>query len=483
MSLGQVDYGLYGVIGGLASFVTFFNSLLAGSVGRFYAYSVGAAKKEGNEAEGLEECRRWFNVALFVHTMVPLILLVIGYPTGLWMIRHFLTIPPEKITACVWVWRFVCVSCFVGMINVPFGGMYSAKQEIAELTIYSFASTGASVCFLYYMVTHPSEWLVRYALGLCLISITPQLIIAWRACVKYPECRFNWYYLWDPARLKELAVYAGGRFLCAISLMMSSQGMSILVNKFLGPARNAAMTIGTSVSNHSTTLSMSCAHAFWPAITNAAGEGRLDYMRELVYRTCKFSTVLVLIFAIPLVIEIDEVMRLWLKTPPVDSASFCVCLLVSAVLERVVDGHWMAILGLGKIMAFQTVESLCWLGLTIVAGVVLYFGGGLIGVGISYIAGRATIIGVKLYYGAKLAGLSPVYWVEKIFMPIVFLTLVTSVFAVIPRLVMERSLVRVVTTSLVSCSVFAVLSWFLIFDAELRLFVKNKFQGVMRCRH
>ena len=52
-ALGQVDYGLYGVVGGLTVFIAFLNSILATSIGRFYAFSVGAAQKKGCAVDGL----------------------------------------------------------------------------------------------------------------------------------------------------------------------------------------------------------------------------------------------------------------------------------------------------------------------------------------------------------------------------------------------------------------------------------------------
>ena len=42
-ALGQEDFGLYGVVGGLVAFISIVNVLLGVAVGRFYAVSVGAA--------------------------------------------------------------------------------------------------------------------------------------------------------------------------------------------------------------------------------------------------------------------------------------------------------------------------------------------------------------------------------------------------------------------------------------------------------
>lgn len=473
MSLGSVDYGLYGVVGGLTAFVSFFNGLLSGAIGRFYAFSVGEAQKAGREAEGLENCRRWFNVALLVHSVVPVLLVAIGYPCGVWAVENFLTIPPDRVECCVWVWRFCCLSCFVAMVNVPFQAMYTAKQEIAELTVYGIAQTAATFLFMYYMVTHPGDWLFRYALWYCVIAITPQLLITWRALAKYPECRFRRAYIWDVPRMKLLAEYAGGRFLCGLSMMFSNQGVAVLVNKFLGPAFNASMTVANSVSGHAKTLSIACSNAFMPAITNAAGAGQLDRMRRLTLRTCLLSTLAMLIFAVPLGLEIHEVMRLWLKNPPVNSPELCVCLLITLVLDRVTDGHWMAIFAMGRIVAFQAVESVGWF--LSVAGVayVLVCGGSLVDVGIVIVVFRLLNGGIKLFFARRLAGVSIRLWVKEVCVPVLVITACSVLAASVPNQMLPTSFMRICLTSGCSLLVSLPLIWrFVLTEGERDKFAK-----------
>ena len=76
MALGEVDFGLFSVIGGLVVFIQFFNNVLAGATARFYAFSIGASKTNIT-TQGLEECRKWFNTALTIHTLLPLFLIAI----------------------------------------------------------------------------------------------------------------------------------------------------------------------------------------------------------------------------------------------------------------------------------------------------------------------------------------------------------------------------------------------------------------------
>ena len=149
MALGEVDYGLLGVVGGLTAFIAFFNGIMSGAVGRFYALSVGAARKD---ADGLEECRRWFSTAVSVHTVLPLVLMSVGYPVGVFAIEHWLTIPADRVSDCVWVFRFVCLTCLLEMSSVPFEAMYRAKQLIAELTVYSVITCTLNVVCPIYMI-------------------------------------------------------------------------------------------------------------------------------------------------------------------------------------------------------------------------------------------------------------------------------------------------------------------------------------------
>ena len=283
MALGQSDFGLYGVVGGLTAFIAFFNSLLAGAISRFFAFSVGEAMLARDPETGLAECRKWFNTAVFVHTAIPVVVMLVGYPIGVYAVRNWLTIQPDRVEAAVWVFRFVCISCFVGMVNVPFSAMFTAKQYIAELTLYSLITTILNVTGLYYMVCHPGFWLVKYSLWICLISVVPQILICWRATVLFQECRIKVGWLFDASRLRQLGAYAGWQMFGAFGSIARSQGIAILVNKFFGTRLNATMSVANQVAAQSVTLSSALNGAFAPALTTYAGAG--DNAKATFYYT------------------------------------------------------------------------------------------------------------------------------------------------------------------------------------------------------
>lgn len=473
-SLGHVDYGLMGVVGGLTGFVSFFNGLLAESVGRFYAFSVGKANAAEDRGSALEECRAWFSVALLLHTVVPIFLVIVGYPIGLWMVENWLVIPSERVADCIWVWRISCVSCFIGMVNVPFQAMYTAKQEIAELTIYSFVGTTLNALFVYYMVCHPGVWLVRFCFWSCFLVFAPQLIICLRACIKYPECRFRHSVLHNAALFKELFVYVSSRFLGATSQMVTSQGMNLVVNKMLGPVRNAAMAIGVNLASKALTLKGSLTGALAPAITNAAGAGDYDKVRRFACRTNVLSVLSIAVFALPLILEVDEVMILWLKKPPEMSARLCQLWLIAYLIDQSTIGHVMALFAKGKIVVFQVFESVIWISALIIAWCAVFFGMDIAGVGLGWMVMFSIDNVLKIYCGRRECGLSVRVWFTRVLCPLTFTCVATIAVGAVVVLLFRQSFGRLCLTTAVCEVVFLPLVWKLVLEPGEREMLLSK---------
>ncbi len=478
MALGEIDYGLMGVIGCLTTFIGFINGVLSSAVGRFYAFSVGQARVQ---KDGLEICRQWFNSALLIHTVVPLMLMTIGYPIGEYAITHaWLNIPPDRVGACVWVFRCACFSCFLGMVSVPFNAMYTAKQYIAELTLYSFVTTSVNVVFLYYMVSHPGEWLTKYALWTSLLGLMPQSIIAMRAMWIFPECRFRRAYLWSWTRTKALCHFAGWQMFGSLGAMLRGQGIAILINKYFGASVNAASAIGNNLAAHCSTLSGSMIGAFSPAITNARGEENWERMRKMAYRTCKIGTVLTLIFALPLALEVHEVLRLWLKTPPPYTGGLCLCVLGMVLIDKTAIGHLIAVNANGKVALYQAVLGTSLILTLPIAWLFVELGWGVYSIGFAMMLTMAFCAWGRVWFARKLVGMSARYWLAHIFIPLVVLMLVCGGVGFLPRLWMEPSFGRVcVTTGIVELLLLPC-AWFVILDTEERCFVQDKICGMLK---
>lgn len=466
MALGVDDYGIYGLVGGLTLFISFLNTVLAGALARFYAIAIGAKDREG--------CMGWFNTALLVNTAIPLGLIAIGYPLGVLMIKMVLTIPPDRLEAAVLVFRLACLTCFVNMVSVPFTALYTAKQNIAELTLASFFSPTLNTIVLWYMVNHDGVWLTTYAAWMAVGLILPQLVICALAFRLFPECRIRRAEICNWSRVGRLAGFSGYQLLGMLSGLLKTQGLMWVINCRFGPRMNAAQSLGNTVQAHCNTLGQALHGAFVPVITQACGARDYAKMNAYVHRTCQFGVFSSLFFMIPLAPELPEVMRLWLGNPPEYVIGLCLAAMIMSLVSASTAGHVVAVNAVGKIGLFHLV----------VCGINLH------ALPAAYLVGRLTnnvfmIVAViivfeainslgRILFARKLAGVSIREWMRRVAIPIIPVIVLSSAAGAIPRMLMESSITRIVLTALASEMVFLPLLWFFVFDAEMREFVKRK---------
>ena len=186
-ALGKDDLGLFGLVGSCVVFVTLFNGIMGGTVARFYAYALGERKHMADDA-GRRLMTEWFNAAFSVHAFLPVILAVIVYPLGVYALRHWLVVPPERVAACTWAFRLVLLSACVGMASVPYVAMYRAKQLIVELSFWEAARTIAAFACAYALLAWPHDRLIAYAAYMTLIPVAVCLAQMIRARLAFDGC-------------------------------------------------------------------------------------------------------------------------------------------------------------------------------------------------------------------------------------------------------------------------------------------------------
>lgn len=475
-ALGHEDFGLYAVVGAMVIFLNFLNIQFSGAIARYYAFSIGFARKSGNEIIGLTECRSWFTTAVMIHTILPLVMVAVGWPLGEYAIRHaWLSIPIQRVDACVWVWRIVCASSFFGMFNVPFQAMYLAKQYIAELTIYSFFQTIAKTAFIFYMTLHRCDWLVKYAVAMAVVAVAPQLVICLRAMVVFKECRIVSRAFGEFRRVRDLSCYALWTAIGGLGFVASHQCMSILINNYFGAKIVAGLGVSQTVSGEAASLTGALQGAFSPAITTAYGEGNLEKFRSMAFWACKAGTFLTLMFAIPMALEINQILIMWLKDPPPMSAQLCICALMFVVIEKLTCGHITAVNATGKIAKFQTLRGVLRCLVIPFALVPAYLNWGVVAVAAALPLSALIVDGGDVWLARSVVGMGVRYWLFHVVLPLLALVAIALPLGYCPRLWMEASFCRLVLTSLMIFFAMIPLGWCLLLDNAEREFIRQKF--------
>ena len=456
-AIGTEGYGVYGVIGVIIGICTIINATIAGSVGRYYAYAYGKSLAAEDKAAALDECRDWFNVAVLLHLIFPLIFTIAGLFAGEWCIEHYFRIPERYLATSHWVLYFALTSMFFGMVTGPFRAMYVAQQRIAELTVYEIFAPLFTLLFAWILLSYSGDRLFFHAGYSMMIAVVPNLIIIFRALVVFPECKIIFAKMKNFSAMRQLFSFAGWQLIGLTGLTLKTQGMPTLVNRCLGIQFNSTMSIAGTVVNHVGSLSSSLNNAFSPAVTNAAGAEDIVKFKNLALRTSKFSTVLLMLFALPLAGEMEYVIGLWLQTPPPCLAPICILLLLDAVIERSATGSMIAINALGNIRLH---ECLCFIFHLMTLVLCYYFavpcGMGIIGVGVGLVSGTGIIAVMRMTLWRFQLKMPLRGWIFKFVLPVTVVAIVSYCGGAGIRMLMQPGFIRLVISSAVTFIVFLI---------------------------
>ena len=462
--LGQVDFGLMAVVGALIGFVEFLNNILANAAARFLAFSIG----KDNEGE----TQRWFNVSLFLHIVAPLALISIGWPIGEWALDHFIKIPDHRLVTAHWVFRLSLILAFISMSFAPFRAMFIAKQDIAEMAIWGIAGSIANF-ILAYVVWHYSgdSWLF---FSICSVAISSSLVLMQigRAYKKYEECRIQFDLWLDWVRFRKLLSFSGWNLFGGLGQLLRGQGIAILLNRYFNPIStpgvNASYTISNTVSSSTQQLSSSLIGAFSPEIN--ANEGRGDRKRMLIQanRASKFGAYLTLLFAIPLILEIEYVLDLWLVQPPVYASGMTSLILCAFIIDRLTVGQMLAVSARGKIAGYQIMLGGFLLLTLPVAWLFLHLGLGPISVCWAYLITMSLCSIGRVFWAKSLVQFLPSIWIKEVFLPLNFLIIVSVFTGRMSQLFLDASLGRLSLVVAATLMTNIVLGWNLLLNINER---------------
>jgi len=471
-ALGQTDYGLFSLVGSVIVFITFLNGVMAGSVARYFAYSIG----RGDTLE----VTRWFNTAVSFHLCFAGTLVLVGWPVGEYMITHVFNIPPDRIYACLWVFRFSLVSAFASMVSIPFVAMFTAQQHITETAAWGILQSILTFTLAYMLTQSSGDRLLFYAIGMVSIIVFIQSVMAFRAFSVFRECRIVTQMWFDQRRFREIFSFAIWNLIGSAGSTFRDQGVAILLNLFFGPKVNAAFGVAKQVSTQTNQLSSAMLGAFSPEITASEGRGDRQRMLSLSHRASKYGTILVMLFAVPLIAEMDYVLELWLREPPAYTSQLCRLILCTFLIDRLTTGYLLAVNAHGKIAAYQATVGVILLLTLPLAWFFLRLGYPPTSVGFAFIATSVVCTMGRALWVRRLFGEPLGRWVVTVVLPCIIVGAFSSVAAMAPSWLMAPSFVRLVSSTALSSGACLFSAWLLALDKSEHMFIRQNCKGVLR---
>lgn len=149
--------------------------------------------------------------------------------------------------------------------------------------------------------------------------------------------------------------FAGWQFFGTGSYMLMTQGVNILLNFFFGPIVNAARGVAVQVDGVVQQFVNNFTTAINPQITKSYAAGNKEYMFQLIYSGAKYSFFLVLFFAVPIMLEANYILELWLKNVPEHTDSFLRLIIAIDLLYVLSNTMMTAMTATGDIKKYQII--------------------------------------------------------------------------------------------------------------------------------
>ena len=342
-ALGESDYGIYNVVGGVVAMFSVLSNSLSGAISRFITYELGTGNKE--------KLSRIFSTSVNIQILMALAIFGLCELIGVWFLNTKMNIPDERMEVANIVLQCSIVTFMVNLVSVPYNATIIAHERMGVFAYISILEAGLKLLVAYLIYISSSDKLMVYALLILGIAILLRLIYGIYCRGHFVEARYR--FLLDRPLLKEMTSFAGWNLFGSTAYMLNTQGVNMLINIFFGVGTNAARAIAVQVDSAVTQFVNNFMTAINPQITKSYAAGDRKYLFKLVCRGTKYSFFIMYLFIVPLVLEADTILGIWLKEVPTDTAVFMRMVLFSTLTTLLGNPMYTAIMATGKIRNYQ----------------------------------------------------------------------------------------------------------------------------------
>jgi len=418
-SLGVIDYGIYGIVGGIVTMFSFFNSAMISATERYLAFDIGQ--------NNYTKLKKTFNSVLIIHFLIAILVLILAETIGIWFLNNHLVIPKDRLYAANWVFQFSIFSFFFTIIQVPYVAMIVAKEHLniyAYINVLETILKFISVVLLFY-IGQNNDRLIIYAFFITLTALIIRFIY-WIYCKKkFRETHYEFSY--DKKYYVELLSYSGWNLFGNIAGVVRGQGVNVLLNLFFGPVLNATFSLTLMIQGVITNFVSSFQMAVNPQIVKNYAANKKEESLKLIFLSSKFSFSILSILIVPLLFNMEYVLKLWLDKVPYYLVNFLQLALIFSMIETISNPIMFGLQATGKIRNYQAfVGSLIMLNFPIIwilfeldfsPNVIFYV----------YLIISIIALLIRLYFVKKLMNIQITSFFKNVLYPILLLSIILFV--------------------------------------------------------
>jgi O-antigen/teichoic acid export membrane protein len=462
--LGVEDFGIYNVVGGVVTMFGFLNGAMASATQRFLSIELG--KKD------IIRLKKIFNATQVIHFGIAILVLVLAESIGKWVFNMYLNISIERINSARWVYQFAVLSLMISIIQVPYNSVILAREKMSVYAYISIIDVLLKLLVVFLLKLITIDKLKLYGLLLCSVSFIIALIFRLYSKRQFEETRFQ--LVKDKFLYKTLINYSWWNLFGVIASISKSQGVIVILNIFFGTVVNAAQGVANQVSGAINMFVSNFQIASNPQIIKSYAINDKEYMNNLIIRTAKFSFYLIFILTLPIILEIDYILKLWLKIVPGYTAIFTVLILISAIIDAFSGPLMTALQATGKIRKYQIIVGLLLFSILPISYTCFRFGlppysTFIVGICISIVALVFRLLLTK----DQIPEFSISYFLKELIFRNIPIVILSCIVPIIIKYNMQVGIIRLFVVAFTSILSSMVLIYVLGLGNNEKIFIKN----------
>lgn len=360
--LGVEDFGIYNVIGGFVVMFSVIKSSMVLSTQRFLNYELGR--------KDFERARTYFSTSINIHALLSLAFIVLAETLGLWFVNNYINIPEGKMYAANWVFQFSIIATAINIMSAPYNAAIIAHEKMSIYAYISILEVVLKLIIVYLLVLSANK-LVTYSFLVMIVSFIVMACYVIYCIGNFYVCRYR--YNKDKADYKALLGFSWWSFFGSIANMGNNQGIAVILNMYFGVVVNAAMGIANQINAAIYHFVSNFQTAFNPQIIKSYAAGDMEYFKNLILNTSKYSYYLLFFISLPVLICAPEVISLWLGQIPEYSVNFFRLMMAFLLIDAIQGPLWVSAQATGKIRNYQMLMSALIISNVPLSIVTLYF--------------------------------------------------------------------------------------------------------------
>ena len=471
-TLGVEDYGISSVVGGVISMFTFINAAMVSSTQRYLNFEL--VRGDANQLRSV------FSTSLQIHALIALAIIVLSETVGLWFLNEKLVIPEARMTAAMWVYQCSILSCAVSIMSTPYNAVIVAHEKMSAFAYISILDVSLKLLVVYLLVVLPFDKLIILSILNLLVQLFIRYIYTLYCHRHFPESYFQFWF--NKTLFKEMFGFAGWSFWGNLAAILYTQGLNMMLNIFFGPIVNAARGIAVQVQSAVQQFVGGFQTALNPQITKNYASNNLPQMHSLMFRSARFSFLLLFFLSLPVLMETNFILTLWLKTVPDDAVIFTQIMICISLIYTTANPCIIANQATGKVKIYQMVVGGILLLILPISYVVLKLGAPAYSVFIVHFCIESLAQFSRMYMLRKLIHLPLWQYMKNIYIPIVSTVVIAIILPLVVRMQVAEGWLRFLAVGFTCVLSVGASSYFIGFTKQERVFFLDKSLRLLRIK-